>query len=392
MPTSTLAVHPLTPESLRTLSEKRRPGAVSLYLPTHRYGREIEQDRIRLQNLLREAENLGAELGWKSKTISELLEPARSRLEDARFWSYQGEGLALLLGSDSSHEFRLRESVGEFVYAGDRFCIRPLLPFVTPGEPFSILCLSQNQVRLLDCSRQGVREVDLYDIPETLEDSVGYDFEERSLQFHTGAAPQGAGDRAAQFHGQGRATDKSDEELEEFFRDVDRGIANLIGDPERPVVLAAVDYLMPKFRDVSKNLHVLEHGITGNPDHKKAEELHAAGLKVMAPLFEASERKLEKAIEASQASSRVETVLSKVLPAAHAARVDGLLVCVQEPVWGRFDESSQKVDIHATREPGDDDLLDLTISYGLKSGSEIHAVEPGSLPDSSSPLAALLRY
>jgi hypothetical protein len=59
--------------------------AVSIYLPTHRAGREIRQDAIRLRNLLSTAAGrLGPRL--RGPEIADLIEPARRLVDDESFW------------------------------------------------------------------------------------------------------------------------------------------------------------------------------------------------------------------------------------------------------------------------------------------------------------------
>jgi hypothetical protein len=65
-----------------------RPGpCVSVFLPTHRAGREVEQAPIRLKTLLRQATD--------ALTFDRLLAPLRRLLDDRLFWQYQSDGLAL---------------------------------------------------------------------------------------------------------------------------------------------------------------------------------------------------------------------------------------------------------------------------------------------------------
>ncbi|MDP2400805.1 MAG: hypothetical protein Q8M66_02390, partial [Actinomycetota bacterium] len=81
--------------------------AISIQLTTHRAGPEIQQDPIRLKNLLRTAEEDLAKAGMRLPEIDALLRPARALLEDAAFWREGSDGLAVFLGEDSYRVFRL---------------------------------------------------------------------------------------------------------------------------------------------------------------------------------------------------------------------------------------------------------------------------------------------
>jgi len=274
-----------------------------------------------------------------------------------------------------------------------RIGVRPLVPSAGQSAQFYVLALSQNRVRVFDCTRRSARELDLYDIPKSLEESVGYDYEQKSLQFHTGAAPRNGG-RAAMFHGQGRQAGEEDkEEIREFFREIDAGLAKLLDDPGRPVILACVEYLLPIFRDVAKHLNVVERGIHGNPDEEKMETLHAEALTIAEPYIHADERALRERIAERGGTADVERTVGGVLAAARDGRIGGLLVDCKQPVWGRYDPDRNAAELHEKREPGDDDLLDLAVAHALSTGADVFAVDRHAIPgDGTSPLAGVLRF
>src|SRR5690606_17249664 len=81
--------------------------------------------------------------------------------------------------------------------------------------------------------------------------------------------------RGGQLHilGIDRLGSSAEEDLKEFFRQVDSGARTVVPDDKKPVVLAGVDYLHPLYRAVS-GLNVLAEGIVGNPEELSAAELH----------------------------------------------------------------------------------------------------------------------
>ena len=67
----------LSRDELSALVERPQEIGVSIYMPTHRTG-DIEQDPIRLKNLLREAEGQLVDYGISVSDAGKLLEPASS--------------------------------------------------------------------------------------------------------------------------------------------------------------------------------------------------------------------------------------------------------------------------------------------------------------------------
>src|SRR5919108_4880738 len=90
----------LNPADLKSLIAQQGKWCVSLYMPTHRVGREQQQDPIRLKNLLAEAETKLLANGLRRPDVQKLMRPAEELLWNRDFWRHQGDGLAIFLTND----------------------------------------------------------------------------------------------------------------------------------------------------------------------------------------------------------------------------------------------------------------------------------------------------
>lgn len=86
-------------------------------------------------------------------------------------------------------------------------------------------------------------------MPESLADILRRDDAEKQLQFHTGTSGGGGGGRPAIFHSHGSEEDLK-EDILRYFRQIDRGVEELLKGQRAPLVLAGVDYLLPIYREV----------------------------------------------------------------------------------------------------------------------------------------------
>ena len=385
---------PLSQADLHALIETPDGACVSLFMPVETAGPDVQQGPIRLKNLLDEAEERLIVTRMRSPEARRLLEPMRDLITQSLFWQHQQGGLALYASDERLHILRLPLRLSERVMVGERFYLKPLMPLLSGDGEFYILAISQKQIRLLEATRDRVAEVDLENVPESLAEALRFDDREKQLQWHTRTDTFAARGRQAMFHGHGAtAADVAKDDILRYFQKVNQGISEYLAGSQAPLLLAGVDYLLPIYQEANDYPHLLEEGITGNPDNLRAEELHREAWQIMAPLFqrereEWAERYLELAGRGDHLAS---DSLKMIVAAASYGQVATLFVALDRERWGRFDLATGKVEIHDEPEPGDQELLDLAaVNTWLNSG-RIYAVSSEEMPGEGE-AAAVLRY
>ncbi len=382
-------MHLMSKEELRALIEERESPCVSIYMATHRR-LETQQDQIRFKNLLREAEDRLLKLGLRSPEARGLLAPAQKLLDDPFFWEHLSDGLALFLSPHSFRSYCLPYILKELVVVTERFHLKPLLPLLDYAGRFYILALSKNEVRLLGGTPISAEQVEVENVPHSLWDVLKYEQPEKQLQYHT-RTPPGMGRRAAIFHGHGAREEDAKENILQYFRMIDRGLREVLRHERAPLLLAGVDYLLPIYREANSYPHLLQEGVTGNPEGLHPQQLHAQAWPIVQPFFEKAQRdaraRYGELVRKGRASSKIE----EVVPEAYFGRVESLIVAVGRQQWGTFDSDNREVCLHPEQRPGSQDLLDLAAIHTLLNGGEVHAVPPKRVPDRSL-VAAIFRY
>jgi hypothetical protein len=382
----------LSDAELKTLAQDHEGPCISIFMPTHRGGAGTQQDRIRLKNLLAEAEDSLID-GWLRRSEARsLLEPARELLENEVFWQHQSDSLAVFVSQDAFHYYQMPFKLEELLIVGQKFHLKPLLPLLSGDGRFYVLALSQNEVRLLQGTRDSIDEVALEDVPDSLSDALSYDDIEKRLQFRTQSRGEGGRrGHVAVFHGHGAGPDFAKNNILRFFHLVDEGISKLFGGERSPLVLAGVDYLHPIYREANTYTHLLDEGIEGNPQYLSARELHEEAWGIVRPIFRASQRDALAKYEELEGTGLTSGDVSKIVVAAHNGRVKTLFVALGQQQFGLFDVETGAVWLRDDSQPSSDDLLDLAAIQTLLNGGAVYAVEPEEVPGGTL-LAAVFRY
>ena len=254
---------------------------------------------------------------------------------------------------------------------------------LTEDGRFFVLALNKNGIRLLECTRFGVRDLQLpEEMPKRLADLLALAGVERQVQARAGSGIHGHGSRSGE-------DDKDD--LLEFFRRVDKGVREVLRDDRAPLVLAGVDRQIALYRGANTYAHLVSGGATGSPEGKRADQLREEAWKVVEPDLTKARREAAERYEDNVGTQRASNVLERVVPAACGGRIDHLFVAVGRQRWGKFDEQSQRVKVREEPHAGDHDLLDLAAIQTLLHGGAVYALEPSKVPGGRS-LAAVFRY
>lgn len=384
----------LTKSELNALaSRKEQRPAVSLFMPTHRFGSDTVADPLRWKNLLTGATDALGKRGLHKNEIDELLAPATMLLDEAIAWQYMSDGLAVYIEPGWDRTYRVPFQVPEIATIGNRLTICPLLPATSRGNHFLILTVSQRHIRLLEATRDSAEEVELRELPTSLLDVIEAP-DPRSDTMTRSLAGGSSG--PAVFYGHGAADDDfKTEETTKFFRQVAAGLHEYLADQHVPMVLIGLERATSIFREVCPYAHLTTDSVRQNPDQLTLEELHRAAWPVVAEQFAASKRALGDRFEALHGTGQASTDPIQIDDAAVQGRIETLFIATEPWEW-QSDEARTPtiVDLEAVGPAGSDGLfarLERTAVATMAGRGDIFTVSGPTVPGGSQ-LAATFRY
>jgi hypothetical protein len=372
---------------LQRLALGRHGPCVSVFLPTHRAGREVEQAPIRLKNLLWQATDALKSDGVRAPEIDRLQAPLRRLLDDRLFWQYQSDGLALFSRPGWWRSFRVPLDLPELAVVGDRFHVTPLLPLLAGDGHFFVLALSQNQVRLLEGTRDRVEEVDLPGVPLGVQDALQGEEVQQQLQLYV--ADRGGPGAGGIYHGHGHPGEVHKERILRYFRKADRALREVLAGERAPMVLAAVEHLAPIWRQANTYPHLVDETLVGSPEGLGPQELHARAWAVVEPLFLQAQREAAARYDQLAGTGLTSQDPREIIRAAEDGRVETLFA-VRHPA-GPAGVSSVGSDPSGNGDRGLRGVLELATANTLIKGGTVYVLPAGEVPGGGS-AAAVFRY
>jgi hypothetical protein len=358
-------------------------------------GSEIQQNPIRLRELIRRAEQ-SMPLKLSASACKEaLLQPIRALLTDNTVWQRPEEGLCLFSSPGLFRAFHLPILVKDQVVVASHFYLKPLLPFLTNDERFYILALSQHDVRLLEGTRYHIHEIALPErVPVGISAALNYDKTQNIVQSHGGASEVSigtGGKRSVIFHGQGPGITDTKKNLLRYFGQIDRGLHELLRNKKTPLLLAGVGYLCPLYREASTYPYVLPQEVRGNPDKLSNKELHDRAWTLIESSLLQTQSEVVARYEEYAGTRRASHDINVILPASHYGQVDTLLIASDRELWGSFDTSANKTHVYKKPRLGASDLLDVAATQTLLHDGSVYVLEHDRMPGGKL-AAAVFRY
>lgn len=385
-----MAIDPVDERDWKRLLHQGHGPCASLFMPTYLSEGDLQQDRVRLKNLLRDAGDQLLAAGESEEAVS-ILDPARALLEKRRFWKQQARSLALFCSPGLFRCYRLPLELSERVVVARRFYLRPLAPLLASNGRFYVLALSLHHVRLLEARRGEFRRVPLEGVPQSFEEALGYEQYDSAVQSHTSSS-SGLGRQPAIFHGHGdKDQERLDKDIVHYFQLVAKGLNGVLEDAGAPLVLATVEEHFPRYRGANKHPRLLDEGIVGSPERLADHQLYDKAWEIVEPHFLTQRDQALARYHELKGLGRASSAMSELVAAADQGRVDVLLLDERTELWGTYDPAMAELEIHSEPRAGDQDLLDMAAFYTLSRGGTVFTLGAGAVPDGGS-AAAILRY
>ncbi len=368
------------------LVAERGDYCVSIYIPTHHNG-ENKDSMIRLKNQASKIEEQLVALGLKQRAIFEYMEPITKLLQDTTFWRHLSDSLLVFRSSDKFVYRTLPLDVEEFSLVSNRFYLLPLLSIFNRHDQFYILQLSLKKNRLFEAYQYELNEIPTEELlPESLEDVVGKDVKQKSLNYRSGQTPGGFG----LYHGKGEGKEDKEKEVTKYLQAVDDGLNKILGDASAPLVIASVEHLCSQFQHLSDYKNIFPKCVHGNHDNGDMDKVHKKACELLKPYFDQARN--ENKEKYSETNLRITSDLKELLIAANGGRIETLFVGKGQHIWGDFDVENAKLKIHENKEPMDHCLLDFAAKSTFLKGGNVFVEEVDELPASEAPANAILRY
>jgi hypothetical protein len=301
-----------------------------------------------------------------------------------------GKSVAVFRAPDVFQVALLDGEVTDRAVVGPHFYIRPLLPDLTKEKKFNILALSQKDVRLLRCTTRTSEEVPLppSTVPnfEKWMNSVKPD--------HTDAKRGTTGPSSGSSKGAiaplGTEREGKEEYLSHFYKQVEHGVYEALRGHTEPLVLAAVEYELPIYRELNRYPNLAKESVQGAPNSLKAGEMHARAIEALNRCYGIQ---VDEALAewnhkvGGGASSR----LKDVITAAHDGRVLTLLVSDSFEKTGVFDETTNSVKGRETGGSEDEDLINDAVVQTVRHAGKVLLAPHHKMPNGSV-FAAIFRF
>ena len=382
----------ITKRELLELAEMRHNHCVSIFIPTHRTGEEVlkGKDALNLKNQLKEIKSKLELQGMSVNEIETFIQPINDLVNDSVFWRYQSDGLAIFLSDNIFRKYTIPVHFEEFNYVSNEFYLKPVIPLLNGDGLFYLLTLKKDEVKFYEGTRHSVTEINIDDcVPSRLEDSVGYDYEQENIQFRTQQGNKGVGS----FHGQEDNDSKEKIELMQYFRDVDKGLMNILTDDQNtPLVVSCLDYYFPIYQKVNTYKTLFPQHISGNPGDKDISLLHEESWELLRPYFDKTRQDKREKFAELYGTGKASDNMEEIFPAVIEGKVDTLFLENREDIFGIYNPSTGEIKIQEAHQSPNISLMNLLAMMVLKTGGTVYLQDKENMPAKSSKVNALFRY
>jgi hypothetical protein len=383
--------HPLPKKDFEVLAESRDLYCVSIFLSMDKKGREqnLHLAQARLKQCINEVKKTLSEHQMHMNEIDKYLQPAEQLLDKVELWRNPSDGLAIFLDSENGMKYYTLPIPFETkTYVANHFYLLPLLPLYHNDGLYYLLDLSQDYVKLYEASRYSFKDMYLEDFaPGQLEDAVGFDYQQKNLQFRSGQAAHGAS-----FHGQGAGKEDEKDELSRYLRMLDKGVKKIVSDSQAPLVLSCTDRLYALYTAANTHHNLFDKHLPGDPEYKKDDERHRESWVLVEEYFQQSQFDKINEFNEQYHTKKTSYELDVIVNAALNGKIDTLFIEERGNVFGIYDKKDNEVSIDEKHEINNVSLTNLAALQTFIQGGAVYFLPTEQMPVKESSMNAVFRY
>lgn len=348
---------------------------LSIYIPTHpaSNGPTLSEDIIRFKNALK---IIKANEKYNGREFGETTKKLEILFDDIDFWKHRTFGLAVFADKDGYETVDLDYEITDMQYIQETFVISPMATMLSMGTGYFVLDINHTKPRLLYFTLHTREEVDLKDMPGSLEQTSQRDEYQQQIQHGPGNVLHGQNESGA-----------IDADMLRYYKLIAKAVdAHLAGHNE-PLLLTGSENRIGHMRPLIGYHHVLQASLTGNNEDLNEQELQNATAAVIESVDIANNHERIEQVKATP-----QDTLSQGISEIESAIKDGKVDTLFLPAFKRTADSVRDDYKSAVilQLPEDITTIESLVRGALLQGAVVVAVEEGSF-DKDEPLA-LLRF
>jgi len=383
---------PISKELLADLAAFKASFCLSIYLPTHRSGVNVneQKDIITFKNALQSAEKSLVEKGTDTLAIKRALKPGYALLSDDSFWHKLTDGLAFFISDGYFKYIRLSFACAETVIANNSFHLGVLAEGIPKDLYFYFLVLSKKQAKFYKVDPNGMEHLHIPELPNGVDDVVHFENKDDQKLFRTGGR---GGTGGASFHGIGAGKPDEKTNIALYLEEVDDTLWKAVLHNETvPLLVGAIEYMIPLYRQVSDYKFVWPEAVVrGALEHEDDATLFDMAMEKMQPYFNKAYDNAKTDYFNKSATDLASSSPSVIIPAAYYGRVEHLFVVKDSHLWGSFDELNNQLSLHQEQALDDECQVNKAILKTILNGGNVYFTSREKMPDQSI-IAAVFRY
>lgn len=342
-----------------------------------------------LKQCINDAERQLKAYGITAKEISTYLNPVKELVSKRELWRNPSEGLAIFVDEKSGLQwYELPIPFDKQVYVSDHYYLLPLLALYNNNGLYYVLELSKDHIKLYQGDRYSFKDLYVEEFaPEQLEEAVGFDYQQKTLQFRTGHALHSQGS----FHGHGEGKDDKKLEVIKFFKEIDQGVNKVLTNKKAPLVIAGVSKWYPLYKEVNTYPKLFENHLKGDPEFRNKKELHRQSWEMVKAYFSTPLHDKIKAFKNQAHTEKCSHQISDIVPAAKNGRIDTLFVEKKSEVYGTYTEKNCLI-LDAQKDQNNISILNRIGLQTYLQGGSVYLLDKAQMPYPNRPVNALYRY